>query len=537
MNQQTYINWKIIMSIALIIGLVYAPTSKAAAKDPKVLVIFSSQTNQVDEHQRLLDMLISHFTEDISFKNSSEVGAGDMKGVTHLFYYGQTQEQLPPKVIDIMATFNGTIMSIGLNIEQQQAIFPFIKASKTKMYTEELYLPEENKTIKVDPTTIIQIESTAKTLIEAKQSNQSYPLLVNKENKYYYATNNLFPPISNFLAEALHEVFNMEHRAPTQVYLRLEDVNPASDSNQLMEIAKILKRRDIPYMVSVTPVYLDRETDEEYHIKDAPDVRAALKYMKDNGGSIILHGYTDQYENTKTGDGFEFWDATRNSPIVQNEQQYIDNRIQQGLQDLVEYELYPLAFEAPHYAMSQAGYETLSEHFSTIIGQVQLTDKDWRIMTESPYITKPTYLHGMKLLPETIRYVRYEEPQSIQEMKSRIHDFTTVRDGVIGGFYHPFLGARGLIEILEEFEKIPGVQWIDLKKLKNTVKADGIWIESNNGKVDGDFDRDSFPDETVIPLSLTELFHLFRDNTLWVLMGAAITLFVAVASLKRGEST
>ncbi len=76
MNQQTYINWKIIMSIALIIGLVYAPTSKAAAKDPKVLVIFSSQTNQVDEHQRLLDMLISHFTEDISFKIAARLGPG-----------------------------------------------------------------------------------------------------------------------------------------------------------------------------------------------------------------------------------------------------------------------------------------------------------------------------------------------------------------------------------------------------------------------------------------------------------------------------
>lgn len=537
MSQRTYINWKIIVSIALMIGLIYAPTPKAAAKDPKVLVIFSSQTNQVDEHQRLLDMLISHFTEDISFKSSGDVGARDIKGVTHLFYYGQTQEQLPAKVIETLATFNGTIMSIGLNIEQQQAIFPFIKASQTELYTEELYLPEENKTIKVDPTNIIQIETTAETLIEAKQDNQSYPLLVKKENKYYYSTNNLFPPISNFLAEALHEVFNMEHQAPTQAYLRLEDVNPASDSKQLMEIARILERRDIPYMVSVIPVYLDPQTDLEYHIKDAPDVRAALKYMQDNGGSIILHGYTDQYENTKTGDGFEFWDTTRNSPITQNEQKYIKNRIQQGLQDLVEYELYPLAFEAPHYAMSQNGYKLLSEYFSTIIGQLQLTDKDWRIMTESPYITKPTYLHGMQLLPETIRYVRYEDPQSIQEMKSRIHDFTTVRDGVIGGFYHPFLGAQGLIEILNEFEKIPGVQWIDLKGLKNTVKAEGIWIESDNGKMDWDIDRDSFVDKKVIPLSLAELFHLFRDNTLWVLMGAAITLFVAVISLKRGEST
>ncbi|MEH7235356.1 DUF2334 domain-containing protein [Bacillus sp. JJ1562] len=517
-------------------GIFCAPTTNVSAKDPKVLVVFSSQTERIDEHQRLLDMLISHFTQDISFKSSSEVKDGDLKGVTHLFYYGQTREQLPQKLIDILASYQGTIMSIGLNIEQQQAIFPFIKTNQAELYTEELYLPKEDKSINVDPTNIIQVETTAETIIEAKQANQTYPLLINEENKYYYATNNLFPPNSNFLAEALHEVFNTEHKTPTQAYLRLEDINPASNSKDLMEIARILEQRNIPYMVSVTPVYVSPHTDEEYHLADAPNVRAALKYMQDHGGSIILHGYTDQYKNTKTGDGFEFWDAGQNTPI-QNDKNYIKSRIQQGLEELAEYKLYPLAFEAPHYAMSQNGYKVLSEHFSTIVGQLQLTDKDWRIMTESPYITKPTYLHGMQLLPETIRYVRYEDPQSIQEMKSRIHDFTTVRDGVIGGFYHPFLGARGLIEILNEFEKIPGVEWIDLKNLPNTVKADGISIESKNGEIIPDIDLDSYIDLEAKPMSMSELFHLFFDNTFWVLMGVAFTLLVAVVSLKRGEST
>ena len=42
-------------------------------------------------------------------------------------------------------------------------------------------------------------------------------------------------------------------------YIRLEDVHPLSDPNRLMAAAEELKRRDIPYMIAVIPVYQTRE--------------------------------------------------------------------------------------------------------------------------------------------------------------------------------------------------------------------------------------------------------------------------------------
>jgi uncharacterized protein YdaL len=325
-----------------------------------------------------------------------------------------------------------------------------------------------------------------------------------------------------------------------------------------MEIARILEQRKVNYMVSVIPVYVNPETEEEYHFSDNPELVDALKYMQDHGGSILLHGYTDQFGIAETGEGFEFWNKEKNRPVYQpyNDQTdiktrrdfnsqleyetyltakkafetaYIKKKLEKGIEELVQYGLYPLAFEAPHYAMSQNGYAVLSQYFSTYVGQVQLTDVDWRKMAESPYISAPTFLHGMTLLPETIRYVRYHDPQSIQEMKARVSDFTTVRDGVIGGFYHPFLGGKELIEVLDQMGDIPNLEWLDLKKRTNTVQTGTVKIKTENGRIHTEVKQQKKATKPPINIPFKE-FLLSKDNLPWVLAGAALTLAMTVIS-------
>ena len=48
-------------------------------------------------------------------------------------------------------------------------------------------------------------------------------------------------------------------------YLRLEDVHPVADINQLKEIAELLKEKQIPYMITVIPVYTDPQTGKRYN--------------------------------------------------------------------------------------------------------------------------------------------------------------------------------------------------------------------------------------------------------------------------------
>src|SRR5699024_10990440 len=147
---------------------------------------------------------------------------------------------------------------------------------------------------------------------------------------------------------------------------------------------------------------------------------------------------------------FEFWDVENQMPIYHGpeeevvqlsvddfesqekyeahqsaneeyERRYIENRLTRGVQELANYGLYPLAFEAPHYTMSQNGYQVASNIFSTYVGQIQLSDENWEIMDTTPYATQPTMLNGMVLLPETIGYVRPEADEREQAMLDSVH--------------------------------------------------------------------------------------------------------------------
>lgn len=188
--------------------------------------------------------------------------------------------------------------------------------------------------------------------------------------------------------------------------------------------------------------------------------------MQDDGASIIMHGYTHQFYDSETGEGFEFWDVKQINQFVNRnmktktkddfpnteaynqyvqkgeefEEQYTTDHIEKGIQELVDAKLYPVAFEAPHYTMSQKGYEILSRYFSTYVGQLQLNDTTWRSMHSPFYTSTPSFLHGMKLMPETVGFIEEDKPQAIAKMKERAVSVAKLSDGIIGAFYHPYLG-------------------------------------------------------------------------------------------------
>lgn len=112
-----------------------------------------------------------------------------------------------------------------------------------------------------------------------------------------------------------------------------------------------------------------------------------LKKLQSMGGSIIVHGYTHAYRYSETGEGFEFWDAKADQPITSEMpktpvhfgertglpertslsqlsrtisgkgRNVYKTKLTRAIEDLTSSGLYPLAFEAPHYTMSDYGYQ------------------------------------------------------------------------------------------------------------------------------------------------------------------------------------
>ena len=520
--------------------------------DVHVLVIYSTENWEVDENIRLLDLSIGHFTNNIEYKNVHHLEQEDLEDKTHLFYYGHVKEKLPPTISEMVSSFEGPTMAISYNTEQLGEKYSFLNVDGEKTITKIEDLKDQEKSKTINPSIVLEakLDEGAKVLVQGDGDEGTFPLIMRKGKNYYLAADSFDRPYSVYFSQALNTFFDVETIDKTPAYIRLEDVHPLSDPNRLMAAAEELKRRDIPYMIAVIPVYTDPESGRRYHFEDQREVLKVLKYMQNNGGSVVLHGYTHQFRDSETGEGFEFWDVEHQMPIYHGpedevtqllkadfenakeyetyvetnknyERQYIKKQITRGVQELANYGLYPLAFEAPHYTMSQNGYQVISDHFSTYVGQVQLSDEDWEIMDTTPYATQPTILNGMRLLPETIGYVQPEAKEPVKDMMNSADFYQVTEGGMLGAFYHPYLGIEGLKEVLDEMEEIKNLEWIDLKEMKNTVVVDHVNIQSENGSIEAKVNHFG-----LVRTSMDFLYHHIREAVIiitWVIAVIGIT--------------
>ena len=483
--------------------------------DVNVLVVYSTENWEVDENIRLLDLSIGHFSNNIEYKNVHLLEQEDLEDKTHLFYYGHIKEKLDSNLSEAISSFKGPTMAISYNTEQLGEKYSFLNVGAEKTITKIDYLGDQEKARTINPSIVFEtiLDEDAEVLVQGDGSEGQFPLVMRKGKNYYLAADSFDRPYSVYFSQALNTFFDIEPMDRMPAYIRLEDVHPLSDPKRLMAAAEELARRDIPYMIAVIPVYTDPESGRRYHFEDQREVLKVLKYMQNNGGSIVLHGYTHQFRDSETGEGFEFWDVEHQMPIYHGsedevsqlsekdfespeeyvahvetnkkyERQYIEERITRGVQELANYGLYPLAFEAPHYTMSQNGYQVISDFFSTYVGQIQLSDENWEIMDTTPYATQPTILNGMLLLPETIGYVQPDAEEPVKDMMESADFYQVTEGAMIGAFYHPYLGVEGLREVLDEMEQIKDLEWLDLKKMNNSVVVDHVNIQSKNGAIE-----------------------------------------------------
>lgn len=519
-------------------------TSAQTTKKPKVLVLYSAENGQITNDIQILNTLIGHFTNDITIKNSKKANEVTTPSYTHVIYMGEKKEQISAETKQFLESFSGPVLFLGQNIEQLPNRFSFITLKKEDIGINTITYPTHQLKNKLHEERLIrQLDTTEKPLAYALSSNGTYPFIVKQNQSYYVATSQLFDLTSHYVGEMLFSYFQQspetnKHRA----YLRLEDIHPASDIKQLKEIAELLKGKKIPYMLTVIPVYTDPDTGKTIHLQDKPELIDVLRFMQDNGGSIVMHGYTHQFYDSETGEGFEFWDVKTDQPIlypnheqlktrqdfesdasyneyIENgkkfEETYITEHIEKGIEELTAAKLYPLAFEAPHYAISQKGYEILSRYFSTYIGQLQLGDTTWKTMHSPAFTSTPSFLHGMKLLPETVGFIEEGNTHASTEMKERALSFTKLSDGIIGAFYHPYLGIKPFKELLSELESIPNIEWIDLQTESNKVKTRDIHITSNKDGIEIDK-----------PFSLSNTMNTLQKYGFFLILGVFLIVFL-----------
>lgn len=537
-------------------------------EEPDVLVVYSNETGEMDENQRKLDMLLTHFTKEIKIISVDEFKKSDLNGVTHLVYQGMKKHQLPKVWIRAVDEYEGKVAVFGYNQEQLGSRYRFAEANGEKTVHSFYLTQNENTKFNSSVQSIHSIKPGpgSDVLVKAVGGDHTHPMITKQENSYYIGVTNLMSDSSIPVGEVLHTFFNMDHEHQHPGYIRLEDVHPLVDPVKLRAVADVLIDRDIPFMIAVIPVYTNPDTGKQSHLSDYPEVLKTLKYMQNNGGSVVLHGYTHQYHATETGEGFEFWDVKNNTPIYKDaaedtplkiradfsnareyeahreeqkdfERTYINRKLSQGIRELNSFGLKPLAFEAPHYTMSQNGYRTVSASFSTYVGQVQLSDKNWEVMDSVPYKSSPSFFHGMSLLPETSGYVDPDNEKSADEIAAKAEKQMFLRDGMVSFFYHPYLGPERLVEVLDQIDHLP-VNWIDMNKEDAIVTSGDLTIEAVDGEVKTN--QTIIASTTDTRLGFTYFLKTSAEKIMWSMVGTVIPVlifFIAAAFLSKRRIT
>jgi len=536
-----------VIILAFFIMLLPLNPYKAAGnstEDVEVLLVYSTKSNQINESIRYLQLLIQHFTNHVKVVADVAVLEDDVKRSTHLIYFGDEEKKLPNSFIQSLNPLNGTMLAIGHNVDQLPAyefltIDGNVTIHKVKNRTGATFPLDERVS-----TFILQTESDV--LRWGVKGSEDFPLFIRHNEHFYFGSKEILGDLRYTFADLLHDVFQ-SHPSHHEAYLRLEDIHPKSDAEKLLEVGNYLIDKGIPFMMAVIPVYVDPNSGEIVRFSSNPDLVKVMQYLQQNGGSVILHEYKHAYRYNETGEGFEFWDAKMDQPItslspkdtiekIKNttnfstfeafnqyqtqltniERTYITDRLSRGVYELIQYDLYPIAFEAPHYTMSQLGYELTSQYFSTLLGQIQLGDRTWKVMNAPPYTTT---WKGMLVLPETIGFIDPNHPLPVQAVKDAIEKNLQVRDSMLGAFYHPYLGVEYLPEFIEAIEAVNGVEWIDLKELNNRVTVEKATIHSKNGLIEVNSQL-SWWDKWSLTFDLSTL-----DYLLW---GIALLVFLSI---------
>ncbi len=273
-------------------------------------------------------------------------------------------------------------------------------------------------------------------------------------------------------ADMLHDILGENHEESHYALIRIEDVTPMEDPDKLRDIADILASRNIPFLVGVVPFYRDPTNNVYMSLSDKPEIVDALKYMVQNGATIVMHGVTHQYKGITAVD-YEWWDESTNSPIKGETVDQIQRKLDMGIQEFMKNGLYPLIWETPHYTASFKLYETIAKYFSTAMEQ-RLSMENFDFSQFFPYVIHKD-LFGQVIYPENLGYVpldpdRKKSEGYVRHLINEARDNLYVRDGWAASFFHAFVDHDLLKELVDSIQGL-GYTYVDLRDQSHWVKT------------------------------------------------------------------
>lgn len=491
-----------IRKISLIVCIFITSITVCFGSIKKVLVLNEGVVDQkskaVGISNQLLNLL-GHFDGlSVSLKDANSYKKGDIEAADYVFYVGYSSENKPTDALmnDVLKSkknifwINSGFDYFSSKYDVKQALGFDVKGmatgvgintilSGTKLFTKEKPICYQ-----------INIANKAVNIVakgKSSKTKKETPYIVRSGNFWYIADLPFLNATETdrylLFCDLLHDFLGINHAASHQAMIRIEDVTPMDNPDRIRDIADIFASEGVPFLLGFVPIYINPTADIHVNLSDRPEMVDALKYVIENGGTIIMHGVTHQYRGMSTDD-FEFWDGAKRQPIAEENTYDIEIKLKNGIDEFIKNDIYPMLWETPHYTASELTYKTVAKHFSAAIEQ-RLTINDFDFGQSFPYIIKKD-LYGQTIYPENQGYVPLNSnlDSSIKVVERIISNSKTmlnVRDGIASCFFHSFLDLQLLKQLIKGF-KANGFTFLDMRNQPLTVSYNDKLITTKSGE-------------------------------------------------------
>lgn len=469
---------KIILFLMIIVVLI--PILPVNAEDDylgkkRVLVVYEKRFywHSAENVVKAFDLLLHHFPVETTLIRSSDYRNDMMNSYDAVVYLPmEIRAWVPERFLRELLQYPKPVLWIGGNFEQ------YIQASQglglevvgeSKKYSKIIYKEQSLTDKREISTQLLKVSGDSKTEVLAYQSDgkSTYPLALRTGNLMYFGKLDFRESNALVVADLLHDFLAIPHTEQKQAYIRIEDVHPKRDPQNLRAIADYLYSERVPFMVALIPFYTNGEGNH-LTISEAPGFAETIRYMIQKGGTVVLHGYSHQTGNDETGVGFEFWDREKNRPIQTSNVDYVTDRLKLGVEECKRNGIQPLVFEAPHYGMSELGYQVLRSSCSTLTGQIQTSDKGFSTTTFPFIIQDNPYMS--RILPENLSYIDTTLSAPTAPLLEKSRNLLVVRDALAGFYFHPYLDLS-LLKTMVQGLRDQGYFFLDLNSGCHWIKV------------------------------------------------------------------
>lgn len=477
---------KLAVAIFLIVCF-FSWTGTALASQNKALILEDEihASGPGSNPENTIANLLGHFNLPYEIKTVDSYVKGDVDSYRVTFYVGDYWDHtLPADFLEDVLTTDSRVVWVNYNLWQlawgtgQQEFetrfgFRYVQTRPTGKYTRVAY---KGRTFSRSQGEFAQLQilDTGKALQEASFTGGSttYPFVVKSGNFWFVADEPIlqYTGDSSYLVwcDLLHDMVDLQHPAEHKALVRIEDIDAYEDPAKVRAIADYLNSQGVPFSLGVIPRFTDPlgvlGPPSTIDIDTKPELISALRYAISKGGTVVLHGYTHQYDtvanptNGLTGEDAEFYiesiDGGGNliyvSPVPEDSVSWVQDRIDNGRAIFTRAGLpQPQIWETPHYIASDLDYQVFGSNFSAVY---QSFDNFF------PYPLHRT-VYGSPLIPENLGYI--SPPGLTSQMVINLADKNLgIRDGYASFFFHPEVDINNLKVAVEGIKGL-GYTFID----------------------------------------------------------------------------